>query len=137
MRAGFVAETTSAGTPGPSPARTRAAAITTELRRGIEARSFAPGGRLPSESELTRRHSVSRTVVRKARSQLRSDGLVEARKGSGVSALDPANARPQPFYDLDTEGLSGVIMLFELCSVFEIRGAALAATRRSSLRRRG
>jgi len=123
-----VTETTS---PESAPARTRAALIAEDLRREIETGSFAPGDRLPSEAELTRRHSVSRTVVREALSQLRSDGLVEARKGSGVYALDPAKARQRPFSDLDTERLSGVIELFELRSAFEIRAAALAATRRS------
>lgn len=115
----------------PLPTRTRVALIAEELRRGIEAGDFAPGERLPSESELTRRHSVSRTVVREAFAQLRSDGLIETRKGSGVYALDPQKARQTPFSDLDTERLSGVIELFELRSAFEIRAAALAATRRS------
>lgn len=114
-----------------SSAVTRAQVIAEELRRGIETGDFVAGDRLPSEAELTRRHSVSRTVVREAISQLRSDGLVEARKGSGVYVLDPAKARQRPFSDLDTERLSGVIELFELRSAFEIRAAALAAMRRS------
>ncbi|EPX75487.1 FadR/GntR family transcriptional regulator [Salipiger mucosus] len=116
---------------GLTPARTRVSVIADELRRGIEQGDFAPGDRLPSESELTRRHSVSRTVVREAFARLRSEGLIETRKGSGVYALDPAKAGRQPFSDLDTERLSGVIELFELRSAFEIRAAALAAMRRS------
>lgn len=117
----------------PNPARTRAVMIADELRREIENGHFRPGDRLPSESELTRAHSVSRTVVREALGLLRSEGLVEARKGSGVFALDPANARrSQPFSDLDMERLSGVIELFELRSAFEIRAAGLAAARRSA-----
>lgn len=69
--------------------------------------------------------------MREAFAQLRSDGLIETRKGSGAYALDPASVTQQPFSDLDTEKLSSVIELFELRSAFEIRSAALAATRRS------
>ncbi|OCX65683.1 GntR family transcriptional regulator [Thioclava sp. SK-1] len=117
----------------PAPARTRAVQISDLLRQDIQSGRFRPGDRLPSESELTRTHSVSRTVVREALGLLRSEGLVEARKGSGVFALDPSLARPStPFSDLDMERLSGVIELFELRSAFEIRAAALAATRRSA-----
>lgn len=116
-----------------SAARTRVAVIADDLRRRIETGEFPPGARLPSESELTRHHSVSRTVVREAIAQLRSDGLIETRKGSGVYALDLSQARQRPFSDLDTERLSGVIELFELRSAFEIRAAGLAATRRSAM----
>lgn len=125
------AVTETASSKAASKARTWVSVIADDLRRGIESGSFAPGARLPSESDLTRRHSVSRTVVREAFAQLRSEGLVETRKGSGVYALDPAKARQRPFQDLDTERLSGVIELFELRSAFEIRAAGLAAVRRS------
>lgn len=118
-------------TTGVSPARTRVSVIADGLRRDIERGRFRPGDRLPSEAELTRLHSVSRTVVREAIAVLRSDGLVEARKGAGVFAIDPVRARQRPFSDLDMDRLSGVIELFELRSAFEIRGAGLAAIRRS------
>ncbi|WP_319518875.1 FadR/GntR family transcriptional regulator [uncultured Martelella sp.] len=117
----------------PEAPRTRVSLIAEGLRSDIESGRFKPGDRLPSESELTRLHGVSRTVVREAISLLRSEGLAEARKGSGVFALDPVSARRRhPFSDLDTERLSGVIELFELRSAFEIRAAALAAGRRSA-----
>lgn len=114
-----------------TPVRTRVALIAEDLRSRIVSGQVKPGDRLPSEAELTRQHSVSRTVVREAFAQLRTEGLVEARKGSGVYALDPVNVQQKPFADLDTERLSGVIELFELRSAFEIRSAALAALRRS------
>lgn len=122
---------TPAKAPSSSRAQTRVAQIAKELRRAITAGEFPPGARLPSESELTQHYSVSRTVVREAFAQLRSDGLIETRRGSGAYALNPAKITQQPFSDLDTERLSGVIELFELRSAFEIRSAALAATRRS------
>ncbi|WP_372836749.1 FadR/GntR family transcriptional regulator, partial [Puniceibacterium confluentis] len=135
MKLSEMAQANDAGSPvsDATPARTRAVKIADTLRREIEQGHFRPGDRLPSESELTRTHSVSRTVVREALALLRSDGLVEARKGSGVFALDPAASRKSgPFADLDVERLSGVIELFELRSAFEIRAASLAASRRSA-----
>lgn len=114
-----------------TPPRTRVTVIADALRASILSGEVAPGDRLPSEAELTRTYSVSRTVVREAFAQLRTEGLVEARKGSGVYALDPAQTQQRPFADLDTERLSGVIELFELRSAFEIRAAGLAAMRRS------
>ena len=76
----------------PAAARTRVSVIADSLRRDIERGRFRPGDRLPSEADLTRQHSVSRTVVREAVALLRSDGLVEARKGAGVCARPAAGA---------------------------------------------
>ncbi|GGO28074.1 GntR family transcriptional regulator [Gemmobacter aquaticus] len=105
--------------------------IANSLRRDLEAGVFRAGDKLPSENELTRLHSVSRAVVREAIAALRADGLVEARKGAGVFALD-LSARPtRPFDDLTTARISSVIELLELRTVFEIEAAALAAARRS------
>lgn len=105
--------------------------IAGSLRREIEAGTFQPGDKLPSENELTRIHSVSRTVVREAISALRSDGLVEAKKGAGVFVLDTSNRPSRPFDDLATARISSVIELLELRTACEIEAAALAAARRS------
>ena len=67
--------------------RSLASKISAALRQDLLGGVFRPGDRLPSESELTREYSVSRTVVREAIAILRADGLVEARKGAGVFAL--------------------------------------------------
>ena len=101
--------------------------ISTDLRRDIEAGKFAPGSRLPSENELTREYSVSRAVVREAIAILRAGGLVEARKGAGVFALE-VNAKAQPFHNLDPDRVSSVIELLEIRTVFEVESAALAAS---------
>ncbi|MBD9525448.1 FadR/GntR family transcriptional regulator [Paracoccus sp. PAR01] len=105
--------------------------ISDALRRELQAGRFQPGDRLPSENELTRLHSVSRAVVREAIAALRADGLVEARKGAGVFALDPAQRESRPFDDLTTARISSVIELLELRTACEIESAALAAARRS------
>ncbi|MES2945077.1 MAG: FadR/GntR family transcriptional regulator [Pseudomonadota bacterium] len=44
---------------------------------------FAPSGKLPAEGELASRFGVSRPTVREALSRLRSDGVIESRRGSG------------------------------------------------------
>jgi DNA-binding FadR family transcriptional regulator len=112
--------------------RSLASKISAALRQDLVAGVFRPGDRLPSESALTREYSVSRTVVREAIAILRADGLVEARKGAGVFALE-ARVEPQrPFDDLVTQRISSVIELLELRTVFEVESAALAASRRSA-----
>jgi DNA-binding FadR family transcriptional regulator len=94
---------------------------------------FRPGDRLPSESALTREYSVSRTVVREAIAILRADGLVEARKGAGVFAVEVKPAKELPFNDLAVGRISSVIELLELRTVFEVESAGLAASRRSAV----
>ncbi|MFC4564451.1 GntR family transcriptional regulator [Nocardiopsis mangrovi] len=53
------------------------------LRRPILNGELAPGSRLPSRSRLARTHHVSEQVSRHALRLLVSEGLVEARPGSG------------------------------------------------------
>ncbi|WP_316860888.1 FadR/GntR family transcriptional regulator [uncultured Cohaesibacter sp.] len=114
-------------------AQTLVSRISDHLRREIVTAKYIPGDRLPSEAELGRQFEVSRTVVREAIAILRSNGLVEARKGSGVFVLDPRDAKQDhPFADLSSDRISEVIELLEMRSAFEIRSAGLAAARRSS-----
>ncbi len=110
-----------------------AAKISSALRRDLSEGVFRPGDRLPSESALTREYSVSRTVVREAIAILRADGLVEARKGAGVFAVEAKPARKLPFNDLAVGRISSVIELLELRTVFEVESAGLAASRRSAV----
>jgi GntR family transcriptional regulator len=54
--------------------------LRTEIREG----RYKPGDRLPSERELSERFKVSKVTARWAIVQLRSEGLVTSRMGSGV-----------------------------------------------------
>ncbi|MBT9371185.1 FadR/GntR family transcriptional regulator [Rhizobium sp. CSW-27] len=121
-----------AATAGVQPNKSLAFRISSALRRDLTSGVFRAGDKLPSESALTREYSVSRTVVREAIAILRADGLVEARKGAGVFALDVKAAVEQPFQDLNIERISSVIELLELRTVFEVEAAGLAASRRSA-----
>ena len=64
--------------------------IADELRRSVEAGEFSAGRLLPSESELSAVHGVSRVTVRKALELLRDEGLIDSRQGfGGFVAADP------------------------------------------------
>lgn len=57
-----------------------AAALEAEIGRG----HFPPGGRLPTEAELSARFGVNRHTVRHALAEMAARGLVHARRGAGV-----------------------------------------------------
>ena len=64
--------------------------IADDLRRRIADGEFAAGRVLPSESAMSARYTASRVTVRRALEALRSEGLVESRKGFGwLVATDP------------------------------------------------
>ena len=48
---------------------------------------FAPTGKLPTEGELATTFGVSRPTVREALSRLRSDGIIDSKRGSGSYVL--------------------------------------------------
>ena len=60
------------------------------LKRDIERGDYAPGARLPSESELCRAYGVQRDTVRHAMKKLVDEGLVFKHPGRGsfVSSND-------------------------------------------------
>lgn len=57
--------------------------IADSLRRRVEAGEFVAGGLLPSEADLVARYKASRVTVRRALEDLRDEGLVDSRQGSG------------------------------------------------------
>jgi GntR family transcriptional regulator len=60
------------------------------IRARVAAGDVGPGGALASEAELSREYGASRVTVRRALDQLRREGLVISRRGSGwFAALDP------------------------------------------------
>jgi GntR family transcriptional regulator len=64
--------------------------IADSLRRRVEAGEFTAGGLLPSEADLVARYKASRVTVRRALEDLRDEGLVDSRQGSGwFVATDP------------------------------------------------
>jgi GntR family transcriptional regulator len=58
--------------------------IADELRDQIASGVWAPGERIPSESQLIERYGVARMTVRQALSALKAEGLLLAEHGRGV-----------------------------------------------------
>ena len=56
--------------------------VADDIKAAIAAGGYAAGNRLPSESELAERYSVSRGTVRQAFAALRADGIIASRRGA-------------------------------------------------------
>jgi len=117
------------------PARPRSRRLANELVEGIgaqiQARRLKPGDKLPTEGEIMRAYSVSRTVVREALSRLQAAGLVETRHGIGTFVLEP---RPGQGFGIDPKDIAtaaDVIAMLELRISLETESAGLAAQRRT------
>lgn len=70
--------------------------IETWLRQAIGSGGLPPGTRLPATRELAQDLGVSRLTVETAYAELRADGLVSARMGSGNYVLPPFRLVPTP-----------------------------------------
>lgn len=90
---------------------------------------YKEGDRLPTETALAEQFSVSRPVVREALAQLRDDGLIHARQGSGSYVQKPPNTALLQFAPLGS--IADMQRCFEFRAALEPRAAALAAVRRS------
>lgn len=98
-----------------------------KIREGL----LIVGEKLPTESELMRTFSVSRTVVREALSKLQAAGLVETRHGIGTFVLQP---RISGIFFLDPSELAesvDVLAMLEFRISLETESAGLAAQRRT------
>src|ERR1700733_9694724 len=56
--------------------------VAEDIKAAIAAGGYAAGTRLPSESELAERYSVSRGSIRQAFAALRADGIIASRRGA-------------------------------------------------------
>jgi GntR family transcriptional regulator, transcriptional repressor for pyruvate dehydrogenase complex len=94
------------------------------LNRIIEG-EYRAGDRLPTEHALAERFETSRPTVREALAQLRADGIIATRHGSGTTVQrrpDPDLRRFAPL-----ESLSDIRRCYEFRVITESGGAALAA----------
>jgi DNA-binding GntR family transcriptional regulator len=64
-------------------------AVAEQLRREIQTGKTGPNGELDTEAELCRRFGTSRITIRRALAELRADGLIRSRRGSGTRAVSP------------------------------------------------
>lgn len=107
------------------------AAVGQQIREAIQRGELKPGDKLPTESGLTERYRVSRTVIREAIASLRADGLVEVRHGVGVFVLRPRDGAPTGFRSVDVNRVPSIIEMLEVRAALEIEAAGLAALRSS------
>lgn len=64
--------------------------IRAEIEAMISRGDLAPGQKLPSEAELQKKHSVSRSVAQRVLNDLADAGLVFRRKGAGTRVAEGA-----------------------------------------------
>jgi GntR family transcriptional regulator len=118
-----------------TPAEPLYARIRHALRAEILEGQLAPGGRLPSESELGERFGASRITVRQALAELQREGLIYTLHGKGSFV-----ARPKAFQNVtalrgfaEQMGEMGYEVLNQLVSLEDkTADAHLAATLRLS-----
>ena len=103
-----------------------------ELRTSILDGAYVAGDRLPSAAVLTVKHNVSRTVVREAIAALKSEGLVDSRKGAGVYVRESSSFSIPASRQ---KSLPEVIEMLEFRTAIEVEAAGLAAVRGSPAQR--
>jgi hypothetical protein len=68
--------------------------VVSSIKQLIIGGDLVPGDRLPSENEMTKLLSVSRSSLREAKKVLSMLGVVEIRRGDGTYVTDAATRRP-------------------------------------------
>ncbi|MCT9118469.1 FCD domain-containing protein [Cupriavidus gilardii] len=114
-----------------------ASRIADAIRADIGAGRFVAGARLPAEAALAAAFGVSRPIVREAIAQLKADGVLVTRKGSGAYVSDTPGGQVWRLRG-DAAGAHGnpadgptLAQLFELRVMAETACAELAARRRT------
>jgi GntR family transcriptional regulator len=72
------------------------------LRQAVVAGDTGPAGALPTEAELCARYAASRTTIRRALRELRGEGLVRSRQGSGWTVTPRYRGPRMPRYRVRT-----------------------------------
>lgn len=98
----------------------------------IEGGQLMPGDRLPTESELSKRFGVARTVVREAISLLRYDGIVDSRRGVGAFVTDASQRAAFRISPACFEKRKQIVQLLQLRTGVQAGASALAASTRTS-----
>ncbi|WP_425434083.1 FadR/GntR family transcriptional regulator [Paraburkholderia lycopersici] len=94
------------------------------LNRIIEG-EYKEGERLPTEHMLAEHFATSRPTVREALAQLRADGIIATRHGSGTTVMRRPDPDVRRFAPLET--LSDIRRCYEYRVVVEAGAASLAA----------
>ena len=105
--------------------------VADRLAQAIRAGRLQPGDRLPPEQSLALEFGVARSVVREAISQLRYDGLIEARQGVGAFVTDADQRRVFRIGPACFAKRKELMKLLQLRTGVCAEAAALAARSRS------
>jgi GntR family transcriptional regulator, transcriptional repressor for pyruvate dehydrogenase complex len=105
--------------------------VAARLTQAIQTGEFAVGDRLPSERLLCEQFAVSRAVVREALSQLKSEGLVASKVGSGVFVTERNQRQAFRMQDVAIDEKDSLAMVMELLVTIEVASTRLAAVRRT------
>lgn len=81
--------------------------VADRLRGAIQSGELRPGEALPTEKQLAERYGVSRPTVRAALGLLRTEGLIDARQGSGAFVRLRRPPRRAPIPRLPDAGAPG------------------------------
>lgn len=106
--------------------------VAVSILGAIEGGQLAPGDRLPSEAELSKRFGVARTVVREAISLLRYDGLVDSRRGVGAFVTDSSQRSAFRISPACFEKRKQIVQLLQLRTGVQAGASALAASTRTA-----
>ena len=104
--------------------------VANKIRHLIEAESFGADGRLPPERELAEQFGITRSVLRKALSELESEGLIWRQVGKGTFARTGSifafDAAPHLAFQTNP------VEIMDVMSILQPKIAAMAALRSSS-----
>src|SRR4051812_45157656 len=106
------------------------ARVVNSIRQEIDSGRLAPQSRLPTEFELAETLNVSRSVIREAVSQLKADGVLVSRRGSGSFISDKPTGTVFRLPELRGKR-SDLEQLFEMRLWVESQSASVAAIRRT------
>lgn len=107
--------------------------LATDLLEQIREQRMVPGDRLPTESELSSRYGVSRSVVREATRTLVARGVAEVGSGRGLKVAAVGGDLASESLTLYLEGHLGddYESVHEVREVLEVKASRLAADRAS------
>lgn len=112
-----------------SPAQSLTTPIAAWLKGEIAQQRLTPGSKLPSEKQLCEQFSVSRSVIREAVSQLKSEGLVSSQQGRGVFVNERGSRQSFRLDPTRLDDKEDVGYVIELLIAIEVAAARLAALR--------
>lgn len=106
--------------------------IAQTIMTAITSGDLPVGEKLPSETEMSQKFGVARTVVREAISLLKFDGVVEAKRGVGAFVADRSERTSFRISPACFEKRKEIVKLLQLRTFVQSGAAALAAELRSN-----